>query len=409
MARCCTTEGISVARMNARVIAGRYHILEKIGQGGVAEVFKAVDTRLRRVVAVKLLHEHLSHDPAYVGRLENEARAVAALSHPNIVLVHNYDVADGRYFIVMEYVEGQNLKDYLAERAPLPEAECRRLAEQLLLGLVAAHTAGLVHRDVKPQNVLMTPGGELKLTDFGIAKPVGETGSTQKGLCFGTPHYIAPEQAWENQATPRSDLYAVGVILYEMLSGELPFAGATPAMVAYARVFTPPPPLREIAPWVSGTMAAVVVKAMAKDPKSRYGDAGEMLAALNAPGVRGTACMPGDPNGRTLQLRVPTASSLYLHRKRAVSRRSWLLVPLISATAAGLSGTMVILWPQVPVVYLKADVATLVMLAGLIVAAVVSACIAIYRSVALYLMRARMADRLEAQALWEGRDHVTGL
>lgn len=266
----------------SKMIAGRYRLLGRVGQGAAAEVYRAQDTRLDRIVAIKLLRDTYSDDPVFSQRFQNEARAAARLLNPFIVDVYDYDQADGRYFISMAYIEGQNLKDYLAARAPLTEQETRRLTEQLLRGLAAAHKAGLVHRDMKPQNVLVDSNGNLKITDFGIAKAMGDAGITQTGIALGTPHYLSPEQASGFEVTPRSDLYAVGVIMYEMLSGRLPFEGDNPMRVSYSHVFDDPAPLKEVAPHVSDAMAAVVERAMAKDPDDRYTSANDMLAALEA-------------------------------------------------------------------------------------------------------------------------------
>ncbi|MDP9379185.1 MAG: protein kinase, partial [Chloroflexota bacterium] len=268
--------------LGSDVIASRYQILERVGQGGAAEVYKAIDTRLSRVVAIKLLCDSYSGDPSFVARFEREAWAAALLSHPNIARVYDYDRSDGSHFITMEYVPGPNLKEYLSDRGPLPEHQSREFACQLLKGLGAAHEAGLVHRDMKPQNVLLSPDGTLKITDFGIAKAMGDSGITEPGIAFGSPHYISPEQVCGDEATPRSDLYAVGVMLYEMLSGKPPFDGENPVKIASAHVFDQPASLHQIAPHVSGEMAEVVTRAMAREPQERYRDATQMLEALAA-------------------------------------------------------------------------------------------------------------------------------
>ncbi|ACZ42589.1 serine/threonine protein kinase [Thermobaculum terrenum ATCC BAA-798] len=266
--------------MELGVIGGRYEVEWKVGQGGAAEVYRAVDLRLGRVVALKVLRAGHAQDEKFRARFINEARAAARLSHPNIVDVYDYDEVDGTYFIAMEYVDGKNLKEYIRERGRLSEGEAIRITEQILEGLSAAHRAGLVHRDMKPQNVMVTEGGVVKITDFGIAKAVGDAGMTEAGVAFGTPHYLSPEQARGDEVTPRSDVYAVGVMMYEMLSGRLPFEGENPMRVAYAHVFEEPEGLREVAPWVSEGLVRVVERAMAKDPLERYGDAGEMLRDL---------------------------------------------------------------------------------------------------------------------------------
>ena len=265
-----------------RVLDNRYEVEWKVGQGGAAEVYRAVDLRLGRVVALKVLRAGHAQDEKFRARFINEARAAARLSHPNIVDVYDYDEVDGTYFIAMEYVDGKNLKEYIRERGRLSEGEAIRITEQILEGLSAAHRAGLVHRDMKPQNVMVTEGGVVKITDFGIAKAVGDAGMTEAGVAFGTPHYLSPEQARGDEVTPRSDVYAVGVMMYEMLSGRLPFEGENPMRVAYAHVFEEPEGLREVAPWVSEGLVRVVERAMAKDPLERYGDAGEMLRDLRS-------------------------------------------------------------------------------------------------------------------------------
>jgi len=264
------------------VIAGRYYLLERVGQGGAAEVYRAMDTRLGRVVAIKLLRETYAHDSSFTARFENEARAAARLSHPNIVDVYDYDSSDGRYFIAMEYVSGRNLKEAIVADAPFDAGQAVAVMGPILSGLGAAHEAGLVHRDMKPQNVLVGPDGVSKIADFGIAKAMGDAGMTEAGIAFGTPHYLAPEQARGDAVSPRTDLYAVGVMLYEMLSGRLPFEGENPMRVAYAHVFDEPRALLDVAPGVGAGLASVVGRAMAKDPQERYGTAEEMLRALDA-------------------------------------------------------------------------------------------------------------------------------
>ncbi len=343
------------------VIADRYEVLAPIGQGGMAAVYRALDTRLGRVVAVKLLRETCASDPAFARRFENEARAAARLSHPSVVDVYDYDSSDGRYFITMEYVPGPNLKEYVREHAPLPEEEVRRLAGQLLEGLGAAHAVGLIHRDMKPQNVLVAADGRLKIADFGIAKAVGDAGVTEAGVTVGTAHYMAPEQVCGYEVSPRADLYAVGVMLYEMLTGVLPFDGDAPIGVAYAHVFEQLRPLRELAPGVSPGMAAVVERAMAKDPEERYADAGEMLAALAGVATGGEP-VPARPGRRSSRgsTSAPTAVNLpkpgsiapagAAIRSNRRESRPYRAVPLLLLLAlAGLAGYTVSRDPSPPI------------------------------------------------------------
>lgn len=262
------------------LIANRYQIIEKIGHGGAAQVFKAMDTRLDRLVALKVLHDNHSQASTFTQRFENEARIVARLSHPNLVEIYDADHVDGQYFIVMAYVPGVTLKEYLAGRPPLSEHESREIITQVLQGLAVVHDAGLVHRDMKPQNVLMAPDGRVKITDFGLAKVLGQAGITQAGLAFGTPHYLSPEQAFGEEVTLRADLYAVGVMLYEMLSGCLPFDSSSSIRIAYAHLFDEPQPLEDVAPGLTPEMVTVVQRAMRKDPAERFQDTHDMLAAL---------------------------------------------------------------------------------------------------------------------------------
>jgi|GEM_PF-1047169 len=288
--------------VSSTVFAGRYQILSKIGKGAAAEVFRAMDTRLGRPVALKLLRDASSGDPGFMQRFHNEARSVAGLSHPNIVTVYDYDSHEDQFFIAMEYMPGPDLKRYLSERGPLPEDEARNLSAQILRGLGAAHAVGIVHRDIKPHNVLLSADGTPKVGDFGIAKATGEPGLTSTGIMFGTPYYLAPEMASGEPATFRSDLYAVGVMLYEMLSGRLPFERDSVLGVVHAHAFEEPPPLSTLAPGVSPGMFAVVNKAMDKDPKKRYASASEMANALTATGAQ---VSPAPPRLRALPADIP--------------------------------------------------------------------------------------------------------
>ena len=227
--------------MVGQLIADRYELEELVGTGGMSSVYRARDRLLERYVAIKILHEHYSRDDDYIERFRREARAAAKLSHPNIVTVIDRGEADGRQFIVFEFVDGQNLKQVIASRGRLPVREALELGIQIGRALAFAHAQGLVHRDVKPQNVLLG-GGDVKVTDFGIARSLDvNIGLTQTGTVVGTGEYISPEQATGRRADERSDVYSLGVVVYELLAGEPPYSGDSFVAVAMRHVNDPVP------------------------------------------------------------------------------------------------------------------------------------------------------------------------
>src|SRR5437870_5307594 len=253
------------------LIADRYELEELVGSGGMSSVFKARDRLLDRNVALKILHEHHLEDAEYVERFRREARAVAQLSHPNIVTVIDRVEADGRQFIVFEYVDGENLKELLEREGPLPVAEALELALGIARALSFAHERGLVHRDVKPQNVLLNGDGLPKVTDFGIARSLDvQKGVTQTGTVLGTSNYIAPEQASGNHVDQHSDVYSLGVVLYEMLSGQLPFPGDSFVAVALKHVNELPPSVLDVRGDIPLRVAEAVDRALEKDPERRF-------------------------------------------------------------------------------------------------------------------------------------------
>src|SRR5437868_8805497 len=253
------------------LIADRYELEELVGTGGMSTVFRARDVQLDRRVALKILHEHYAADPEYLERFRREARAVARLSHPNIVTVIDRGDDDGRQFIVFEYVEGENLKELVLRSGRLSVRRALELALDTADGLAFAHDHGLVHRDVKPQNVLLSREGEVKVTDFGIARSLDvEHGVTQTGTVLGTGEYLAPEQASGKPVSPATDVYSLGVVLWELLAGEVPFKGDNFVAVALRHVNEPPPHLRERRPDVSPRLDAAVDRALAKDPGRRF-------------------------------------------------------------------------------------------------------------------------------------------
>ena len=269
--------------MTDEVIADRYELEELVGTGGMSSVYRARDRLLERHVALKILHPHHSSDEDFVQRFRKEARLVAQLSHPNIVTVIDRGDDGGRQFIVFEYVEGENLKEVVTREGPLPLRRVLELALQIGRGLAFAHSQGLVHRDVKPQNVLMNGDDQAKVTDFGIARSIDvDVGVTQTGTVLGTSAYIAPEQASGGDITPQTDVYSLGVVLYELLTGEVPFPGESFVAVAMKHINDPPPTLLERRPDTPPRLAAAVDRALAKEPGERFGSMDDFVAELSA-------------------------------------------------------------------------------------------------------------------------------
>jgi serine/threonine protein kinase len=269
-----------------RTLAGRYEIGEVIGHGGMAEVHRGRDVRLGREVAIKLLRADLSRDPAFEGRFRREAQAAAALNSPSIVAVYDTgeDEIDGRRtpYIVMEFIEGQSLRDVLAAEGRLLPQRALEITAEVCTALEQAHAAGIVHRDIKPGNVMITPTGEVKVMDFGIARALTSSTSTmtQTAAVLGTAHYLSPEQARGEHVDARSDLYSTGCLLYELLTGAPPFTGDTAVAVAYQHVREDPTPPSLVEPDVPAGVDAIVLVAMSKNPVNRYASATEMRADI---------------------------------------------------------------------------------------------------------------------------------
>jgi serine/threonine-protein kinase len=258
----------------------RYRIERRIGTGGMADVFLARDESLGRRVAIKILAERYAQDEAFVERFRREATSAAGLSHPNIVSVYDRGQASGTSYIAMEYLNGPTLKDEITSRAPLPEAEVVNWAVQALDALEFAHRQGVVHRDIKPHNMILTDEGRLKVTDFGIARAANVAQMTEVGSIVGTAQYLSPEQARGLDVGPQSDLYSMGIVLYEMLTGELPFTGDSAVEIAMKQVSDPPPSIRKQNRLVSEGLEQVVMRALSKDPALRHRSARQMADEL---------------------------------------------------------------------------------------------------------------------------------
>lgn len=281
----------------SRILNGRYELLEKIGSGGMAGVWKGQDLVLGRLVAVKVLHAGFTGDETFLGKFRKEAHSVANLAHPNIVTVHDIGQDGDSHYIVMELVEGRNLKEVIRSQAggrPIPVQRALDLSVQICAGLGYAHRAGLVHCDVKPQNVLVTPDERVKITDFGIARAMSEATSQQKEQVWGTPQYFSPEQAMGQPATPSSDVYSLGIILFELLTGELPFSAETQTAIALKHVHEPPPRISTLNPSLPLQLEEIVDKVLSKEPSNRYrtaGQFGRILSSYRARGAEDTNTM----------------------------------------------------------------------------------------------------------------------
>jgi serine/threonine protein kinase len=316
------------------LIAERYELEELCGTGGMSSVYRARDRLLERDVALKILHERFMGDGDHVERFREEARSVAQLSHPNIVTVIDRGEQEGRQFIVFEYVPGENLKALVQREAPLSEGEALELALQVAQALAFAHENGLVHRDVKPQNVLLSGDGEAKVTDFGIARSMDvQHGLTQTGTVMGTSDYMAPEQARGAKATVQSDVYSLGAVLYELLTGEVPFHGDNFVAVAMRHINEPVPSVRERRPDVSPRLDAAIRRAMAKDPRDRFPSMDVFAAELR--GCLGETALDGaGPADETLvvapQAPRPDAQTVVRQRERP---SVWPLIVLLAGLA----------------------------------------------------------------------------
>jgi serine/threonine protein kinase/beta-lactam-binding protein with PASTA domain len=289
--------------MQIEVLGERYQLQDPIGRGGMATIYRGRDLRMERTVAIKVLREVYSTDPKFVTRFQREAKAASSLQHPNIVQVYDYGQSDGNYFIVMEMVEGTDLRRYLRSRGILAVDRAIIIAHDVALGLGAAHRRSIVHRDVKPQNILVGRDGSIKLTDFGIAsvyKDINAERLTTTGMTLGTVQYYAPEQAQGEIVNPAADVYALGIVMYEMLTGRTPFDGDTPVAVAMQHIQDAPVPPSQINPNIPPALENIILRCLEKIPEMRFRDGNVLARALESLGE--------DDGGATMLANIPSNS-----------------------------------------------------------------------------------------------------
>jgi|GEM_PF-848714 len=266
---------------NNRDQLGKYQIVREIGRGGMGTVYEGFDPLLHRQVAIKVLAPHLTWEREFVSRFLREAQTVANMNHPGIVKIYDIGQEEGRYYFVMEFLAGTSLRDFIQQRGVIPLAETLGVLRQLAAALDYAHAQGVIHRDVKPANVIVAPDGKTTLTDFGIVKAADQTRLTMTGATLGTPEYVSPEQAAQGDVSPATDRYALGVVAYEMLTGRVPFRAPTTMALFYQIVHDPPPPLRQWRPDLAGPAEQVLSLALAKDPRARFSTCAAFVNALD--------------------------------------------------------------------------------------------------------------------------------
>jgi beta-lactam-binding protein with PASTA domain/predicted Ser/Thr protein kinase len=315
------------------LVDGRYRILKRLGSGGMADVYAAEDSQLGRRVALKVLHRRFAEDEQFVERFRREASSAAGLSHPNIVGIFDRGEWDGTYYIAMEFVDGRTLKEIVREKGPAPVEAGVDVTLQILRAARYAHKHGIVHRDIKPQNVLIDQDGRVRVTDFGIAR-AGASDMTETGSIMGTAQYLSPEQAQGRPVDARSDLYSIGIVLYELLTGHVPFDAESPVSVALKQVSEPPLPPSELVPAIPPAVEAVVLRAMEKAPERRFQSADEFITALEAARAAPQQVLAPPPP-------PPVEEILEEDDRRARRWWLWLLIALaLAAIAVGLYLTL---------------------------------------------------------------------
>lgn len=320
--------------MIGKVLEGRYEIISELGGGGMARVYRGQDRLLHRNVTIKILREQYASDKDFLIRFENEAQAVARLSHPNVVSIYDVGQENDLHYLIMEYVEGSTLKALIADKAPLPPLQAIDIARQICSALEHAHENEVIHRDIKPHNILITKNGQAKVTDFGIAQAVNEATMSYSGTMVGSVHYLSPEQARGGVTGAAADIYSFGIVLYEMLTGQLPFQGDTPVAVAIKHLQEMPRPLQEINPEVPPALERIVMRTLEKDPSRRYQTAADLHAELET--VKRALTEESFPTRELPVIDKSLANSARTQRRPRV--RAWVVLVMLflGLAAAGL-------------------------------------------------------------------------
>lgn len=339
--------------MIGKKLAGRYELQTKIGQGGMAHVYRGVDLILNRTVSIKILKEHMTEDPDFVRRFRREAQAAARLCHSNIVNIYDVGRDGDIYYIIMEYVPGKDLKQYIRSLGRLSAGEAVAIACQIAEALVQAHASGVIHRDIKPQNIVFSNGGRVKVTDFGIAFAADGTTVTRGNDVFGSVHYLPPELARGSLAGAQSDLYSLGIVLYEMVTGRVPFMGESPISVAMKHIQDEIPPPHEIVDDIPEPLERIILKAVQKNPSLRYQSASELLDDLllfKQQGISKAVLYDSGDQQDTILIKLPAADN---HNRKPAdnhnrtgkankSKKPWLLIVIIFLSACLLTGFLLI-------------------------------------------------------------------
>jgi eukaryotic-like serine/threonine-protein kinase len=340
------THAVSTRYPPGTLLGGRYEVLRSIGWGGMAEVYVASDRQLGREVAVKVILQRHAEDDRFVARFRREARAAAALSHPNVVSVYDVGTHQGSPFIVMEHVPGRTLAELVESGGPLPPDRVADIGEAVARALGAAHAAGIVHRDVKPGNVMVTADGRVKVLDFGIARALRWTPLTETTAVHGTAEYMAPEYVRGEGADPRSDLYSLGAVLYELLTGHPPFTGDSPLQVAYRHLEEIPGPPDVVRPDVPEALSAVVMRCLAKHPGERYGRAEELATDLHRLQTGQPAATAPVPRRRTRVMHRPHPAGPAEPPRRGRHGVRWTAAAAMAIVVAVLAVAVPALWPE---------------------------------------------------------------